>query len=281
MVRTARNSDEVLAEAMSIIGNIPMVAHNASFERKFLNKELRSISSKYSVGLICTLLLSRRIFPYSTGYKLGDLVEEFNLPKGNAHRALSDAEMTAHLVTEMYGKLLRETDDSFLLTADNLTRIIKSAPKDFRENGIQSAFLKARKRHSDTKYTSYDFSNEKIVVQKKSAPMDRRNRNPESISNSKLQARAYELGETAGKVFVGFLGGLRDEDQHLTIKKGGILGLLRKILKTINGLFFGPLLLVGTYTTLSEPDKIIGLISLAIIFAIWWFIHTIIDKIFG
>ena len=70
MVRKARPSREVLLEAMGFIGDMPLVAHNASFERKFLNAELEEISEKYSVDLICSLLLSRRVFPNLSGYKL-------------------------------------------------------------------------------------------------------------------------------------------------------------------------------------------------------------------
>ena len=62
MVQNARSSQEVLSEAMSIIGDIPLIAHNASFERKFLNAELRKISLKYEINLICSLFWCERLF---------------------------------------------------------------------------------------------------------------------------------------------------------------------------------------------------------------------------
>ena len=177
MVRNAPSSREVLSEAMEILGDTPLVAHNASFERKFLNNELKLISRNFSVDLICTLLLSRRVFPNLSSYKLGNLVSEFNLPKGKAHRALSDAEMTTHLLSEIHRMLLHETDGKFLLTADNLLRLTKVTPKYFRENGIDNAVLMAQNKYLKTTYSSHDFSKEfmeKSNKQSKQAELKRK-----------------------------------------------------------------------------------------------------------
>jgi DNA polymerase III epsilon subunit family exonuclease len=168
MVRKARPSREVLLEAMGFIGDMPLVAHNASFERKFLNAELEEISEKYSVDLICSLLLSRRVFPNLSGYKLGDLVSNFKLPKGQAHRALSDAEMTAHLFSKIKNTLEDELEDDFVLSSDNLIRITKNSPKAFRENGISKAYLQALKKFNKVRYASYDFTTENLPSVKNS-----------------------------------------------------------------------------------------------------------------
>ena len=169
MVRKARPSQEVLLEAMGVIGNMPLVAHNASFERKFLNAELEKISESYSVDLICSLLLSRRVFPNLSGYKLGDLVSKFGLPKGQAHRALSDAEMTAHLFSKIKNTLEHELDDDFILSSDNLIRITKSSPKAFRDNGIGKAYPQALKKFNKIRYSTYDFTKEDLPSVRKDA----------------------------------------------------------------------------------------------------------------
>ena len=169
MVRKARPSKEVLSEAMGVVGNMPLVAHNASFERKFLNAELEKISEDYSVDLICSLLLSRRIFPNLGGYKLGDLVSKFGLPKGQAHRALSDAEMTAHLFSKIKNTLEVELEDDFILSSDNLIRITKSSPKAFRDNGISKAYPQALKKFNKIHYSSYDFTKENLPSLRKDA----------------------------------------------------------------------------------------------------------------
>ena len=272
MVMNARSSAEVLSEAMSIIGDIPLIAHNASFERKFLNAELRKISPKYEVNLICSLLLSRRVFPDANGYKLGDLVTTLNLPKGNAHRALSDALMTAHLVSTMNDKLLTETDGQFLLSADNLLRISKIAPKQFRDKGVRKAYLLAQKKQSHVKYSTFDFSGEKFNIAKKPIKLVEHH-------NKRLHVQPQKTRIESKVTTHPPVQSTKKEVKPLpSSKKGGIIGFLRKIIKLANGLFFGPFLLVGTYIMLTEPDKFISFILLIILFFIAYFIHTMAEK---
>jgi DNA polymerase-3 subunit epsilon len=56
--------------------------------------------------VLCSLLVSRRIYPDVASHKLGALVEYLNLPRtGRYHRALADAEMTAHLWLRMAAEI--------------------------------------------------------------------------------------------------------------------------------------------------------------------------------
>ena len=48
------------------------------------------------------MLLSRRLYPHAENHKLGTLARLHALPSaGRAHRALADAEVTAHLLMRM------------------------------------------------------------------------------------------------------------------------------------------------------------------------------------
>jgi DNA polymerase-3 subunit epsilon len=52
------------------------------------------------------MLISRRIYPDAPNHKLGTLVEFKHLPNdGTFHRALADAEMTAHLWMGILGDI--------------------------------------------------------------------------------------------------------------------------------------------------------------------------------
>jgi DNA polymerase III subunit epsilon len=51
---------------------------------------------------VCTLLLARRLYPQAPNHRLGTLATLHRLPvSGRAHRALADAEITAHLLMQM------------------------------------------------------------------------------------------------------------------------------------------------------------------------------------
>lgn len=98
MIRNAPPADEVMNELAQFVGNIPLVAHNASFDSKFLDAEWFRIGHRRQQQFACSMLLSRRIYPDAPNHKLGTLVRHLELPSAaRHHRALADAEMTAHL----------------------------------------------------------------------------------------------------------------------------------------------------------------------------------------
>ncbi len=99
MLRTAPAAAQVMAQAAQFVGDRPLVAHNASFDRKFWQSELARVGLAAVQPFACTVLLSRRLYPEAPNHKLGTLAEFHALPRhGRAHRALSDAEVTAELL---------------------------------------------------------------------------------------------------------------------------------------------------------------------------------------
>jgi DNA polymerase-3 subunit epsilon len=99
MLRKAPPCQQVMQELADFIGDIPLVAHNASFDTKFLDAEWSRIHYKRRQPFACSMLLSLRIYPHFPDHKLGSLVRHLKLPTtGEYHRALADAEMTAGLL---------------------------------------------------------------------------------------------------------------------------------------------------------------------------------------
>ncbi|OUS25415.1 DNA polymerase III subunit epsilon [Thalassotalea sp. 42_200_T64] len=98
MLKTAAPCDQVMARFADFIGDENLLAHNASFDKKFLDAEFNRIGHEYAGEFACTLLTSRRIYQEAPNHKLGTLVRYKNLDgEGAFHRALFDAEMTAKL----------------------------------------------------------------------------------------------------------------------------------------------------------------------------------------
>ncbi len=109
MVNTAPSSAIVMPELVRFIGTDALAAHNASFDLKFLLAESdRAGLSPAHAHLVCSLKLSRRIFPGLASYKLGTLATEFGIPfGGTAHRAEADAEVSANLLIHIAEHLAR------------------------------------------------------------------------------------------------------------------------------------------------------------------------------
>lgn len=102
MVRQAPPAAKIMLDVAEFVGELPLVAHNASFDRKFWDAELARIGRTRKQEFACTMLAARRLYPTSPNHKLGTLAAFAHLPdSGKAHRALADATMTAHLLIHM------------------------------------------------------------------------------------------------------------------------------------------------------------------------------------
>ena len=106
MVRRAPSAAQVMCEVADFVGDLPLVAHNASFDRKFWDAELALIGRTRQQEFACSMLVARRIYPNSPNHKLGTLATFAKLPStGKAHRAMADVELTAHLLCHMEATL--------------------------------------------------------------------------------------------------------------------------------------------------------------------------------
>lgn len=98
MLKKAAPCEEVMPAFAEFIEGFNLVAHNASFDSRFLEAELSRARCKRRENFACSMLIARRLYPEAPNHKLGTLVRYKSLPNdGTFHRALADAEMTAHL----------------------------------------------------------------------------------------------------------------------------------------------------------------------------------------
>jgi len=68
-----------------------LVAHNARFDYGFLRNEFRRAGLRYSSRVLCTVKLSRRLFPRESRHNLDALMARHGLACESRHRALGDA----------------------------------------------------------------------------------------------------------------------------------------------------------------------------------------------
>ncbi|MBY6198288.1 PolC-type DNA polymerase III [Vibrio hangzhouensis] len=98
MLSEAPNCQDVMTDFAHFISGSNLVAHNASFDKRFLDAELALIDRDYQGEFACSLLVSRRLNQETKSHKLGDLVKYHQIENdGVFHRALADAEVTASL----------------------------------------------------------------------------------------------------------------------------------------------------------------------------------------
>lgn len=97
MVAQAPKFYEVAKTIVEITENTVFVAHNASFDYNFIKSEFHKLGYFYKRESLCTVKLSRKIFPGKRSYSLGKLCQELDITIKNRHRAMGDALATVKL----------------------------------------------------------------------------------------------------------------------------------------------------------------------------------------
>lgn len=104
MLASAPPAEQVMREVAAFTRGMPLVAHNAAFDKGFWRAEMAQagLAPDPAHDFACTVLLSRRLYPEAPDHKLGTLTQWFGLQRdGRAHRAMSDADVTAQLLLRM------------------------------------------------------------------------------------------------------------------------------------------------------------------------------------
>ena len=139
MLKQAPPCEEVMDKFSDFIGDSNLVAHNASFDRRFLDAECCRIERDYKGEFACSMLAARRVYPDAPNHKLGTLVAFKHLPSdGTFHRALADAEMTAHLWLGMLNDISSgySLENIAFSLMQELSRVPKAAVPGFLERAM-------------------------------------------------------------------------------------------------------------------------------------------------
>ncbi len=96
----------VLMEALRFIGSLPLVAHNAPFDIRFLSASLQKCGLQTPENPVYdTLRMASYAFPGLPSYQLSELQNALQLGKETPHRALADVRITHALFERCAGVL--------------------------------------------------------------------------------------------------------------------------------------------------------------------------------
>ncbi len=99
MVANAPRFFEVAKQIVEMTRDAVFVAHNASFDYGFLREEFARLGYTYTCRQrLCTVRLTRKVFPGLASYSLDNLRKHFGIASERAHRALDDALAAARLL---------------------------------------------------------------------------------------------------------------------------------------------------------------------------------------
>jgi DNA polymerase III subunit epsilon len=104
MVAGAPRFAEIAATVSEKLRGATFVAHNARFDYSFLRSEFFKLDVHFSAKVLCTVKLSRRLFPEHIRHNLDSVMERHGLSCSARHRALGDAQV----LRDFWFKLTRE-----------------------------------------------------------------------------------------------------------------------------------------------------------------------------
>lgn len=90
-LRVAPVFEEIAEELHQILDGAVFVAHNVNFDYSFLKQEFARIGRDFDPLRLCTVRLSRALYPEYKSHKLANLIERHGFSYAARHRAYDDA----------------------------------------------------------------------------------------------------------------------------------------------------------------------------------------------
>ena len=105
-VRAGKQYQTMVEETESFVGSLPIIAHNSSFDAKFLSAAFVYFGRYGDFTHIDTVALAKKAFPEMPNYKLATLIQQLQLSDHpQTHRAMDDVECTQKLFDRCRGVL--------------------------------------------------------------------------------------------------------------------------------------------------------------------------------
>lgn len=93
MVRDAPLFDSIGEDLLERLDGGLFIAHNARFDYGFLRNAFKRLGTTLRCEVLCTVKLSRKLFPHEPKHSLDALIERHGLIAEARHRALADADL--------------------------------------------------------------------------------------------------------------------------------------------------------------------------------------------
>lgn len=130
MVRQAPSFEQLAPELFQRLQGALFIAHNARFDYGFLRNAFSEAGFAFRSDVLCTVKLSRKLFPEESRHNLDALVARHELNPDARHRALADADLIWQFWQKISQQLPRETLMSALETLLQRPSLPSHLPSD-------------------------------------------------------------------------------------------------------------------------------------------------------
>jgi DNA polymerase-3 subunit epsilon len=126
MVAGAPTFSAIADDIEERLADCVFIAHNARFDHGFLKQEFARIGRTFSMRPLCTVRLSRRLFPDADGHGLDAVVARHGIAITDRHRALGDARALWAFIQVLYREI---SEDAIEAAVKRILRIPSLPPQ--------------------------------------------------------------------------------------------------------------------------------------------------------
>ncbi len=201
MLINQRTIDEILPEFMEFCRGAVLVAHNAGFDTSFIKKNCKDLGLEYDFTVVDTVSLSRYLLPQLNRFKLDTVAKHLGVVLENHHRAVDDAECTAHIFLKLCG-MLAEQD---IGTLDELNEKAEYSPDTIRHMPTSHAVVLVK--NETGRVNLY-----RLVSQSHLTYYFRRPRVPKTVFEKYREGLIIGTACDAGELYKAILRGASDQE---------------------------------------------------------------------
>jgi DNA polymerase III subunit epsilon len=109
MVSNAPKFEEVAEQLLGYLEGAVLCAHNVRFDYGFIKAELNRMGMSLKQKVLCTVKLSRKLYPQFKSHGLSALIERHHLTCAQRHRAMGDVEVLEQFIALVKHEFSEET----------------------------------------------------------------------------------------------------------------------------------------------------------------------------
>ena len=177
MVSTAPPFEEVASNIFHLLNEKIFIAHNVNFDYSFIKHHLAIAGVEWDASKLCTVRMSKKIFPGYPSYSLGNICRCLEIPMYNRHRAMGDADATAILFTRLVaadhgghiqGMLKKGSKESYLPMNLSVTDVdrLPHLPGVYYFHDVKNKIIYVGKAKDLKKRVTSHFSNNSVSKRK-------------------------------------------------------------------------------------------------------------------
>lgn len=130
MVANAPTFAEVADELQERLKGTVFVAHNARFDYGFVKAEFRRLARPFAAKVLCTVKLSRRLYPQYKRHNMDALIQRHGLGAVQRHRAMGDVTAMMDFFTHALGEHGEESMEEAVRTLLQRPSVPSHMPPD-------------------------------------------------------------------------------------------------------------------------------------------------------